>query len=111
ERNQASLAGARMQMIEYASQGLGIEHYEPALRRIAEDEGAEKLLHAAAQRAERAAARGLDPAELVSNVITELLLCGANDDTSGRGNDIARARHDGLRDEARAILDEIRYGS
>lgn len=111
ERNSKRADAARATVIEYATKGLPMGHYEPALRQLAEAEGADHLLQAAAYRAERAAARGLDEAQLVTNVITELMLGGAGDDASGRGNDIARARHDGLRDEARAILDEIRYGS
>lgn len=49
-----------------------------------------------------------DPAAQATEA-AELLLRGADDTWSGRRNDVARARFDGLRDGVRFAMDEARW--
>lgn len=78
---------------------------EDMVLRIAEQEGREKVRNVATT---IMSATGLDNETKwreVKDWTTNMVLMGAEDSWSGRGNDMRRAFHDGVRDEARRILD------
>lgn len=96
ERKRASLA-------TLATEGAAIRDITHTVNEIARTEGEWTVLATD----EKMAANGLDTAERIE-VITDLLLRGADDSWSGRGNDTQRAHYDGIRDAASTVLNRLR---
>lgn len=92
-----------------ATQGVG-DQLSRLADAVAEAEGRRKMFTDAAAIDARAktvdeAARGLRA------LVASMLINGADDEWSGRGNDNRRARFAGTRAAAREILDTLNYGA
>lgn len=94
---------ARDHLAELAQTGR-FDELAYAVNAVAKAEG----VHLAHVTAERAATNGLDLHEQIE-VVTDLLLRGADDTWSGRLNDTNRAHADGVREAASRLLSKLRH--
>lgn len=91
----------RERIVQAATNGEDLSDLGTFVTRLAEQEGARDLWARLAQAAKYTSTQGQEyTAEMALATAFDLLSSGADDSWSGRGNDVARARFDGMRSAA-----------